>query len=195
MSKPHSLLMRQAEADPVGFASLCGKIDSIAHLKHTAKELSDKQHEKAKQVSGDPLTHLSHADPPQDQATTRVEGEQLCAAMMSCRKRATSSSENLTGGGDTSEQVEMRAETSVDTTGEADGVSRVSKQARSGTLSHRDAKLDMMISVALDQRKDQREYHEDLMAMHKCACDFQLDQEHTSLVLLDILHQSLLPPQ
>ena len=126
MSKPHSLLMHQAEADPVGFASLCGKIDSIAHLKHTAKELSDKQCEKAKQVSGDPLTHLSHADPPQDQATTHVEGERLRAAMI-CRKRATSSSENLMGGGDTSEQVEMRAETSVDTTGEADGVSRVSK--------------------------------------------------------------------
>ena len=96
------------------------------------------------------------------------------------------------GGGDTSEQVEMRAETSADTTSEADGVSRVSKRARSSTLSHRDAKLDMMIMVALDQRKDQQEYHEDLMAMHKCACDIQ---ECTSLALLDILRQSLLPPQ
>ena len=115
--------MRQAEADPIGFASLCGKINSIAHLKHTAKELSDKQREKVKQVSGDPLTHLSHADPPQDQAATCVEGEQLRAAMMSCCKHATSSSENLTGGGNTSEQVEMRAEMSVDTTGEANGVS------------------------------------------------------------------------
>ena len=119
--------MRQAEAHPIGFALLCSKIDSITHLKHMAKELSDKQHEKAKQVSEDPLTHLSHADPPQDQAITCVEGERLRAAMMSCRKCATSSSENLTGGGDTSEQVEMRAETSADTTGQADGVSRVSK--------------------------------------------------------------------
>ena len=96
------------------------------------------------------------------------------------------------GGGDTSEQVEMRAETSVDTTGKANGVSQVSKQALSGTLSHRDAKLAMMIMVALDQQKDQQEYHEDLMAMHKHACDIQ---ECTSLALLDILHQSLLPPQ
>ena len=122
MSKPRSLLMCQAEADPVGFVSLCGKIDSIAHLKHTAK-LSDKQCEKVKQVSGDPLTHLSHADPPQDQAATCVEGERLRATMMSCCKCATLSSENLMGGGNTSEQVEMRGETSADTTGEADGVS------------------------------------------------------------------------
>ena len=48
MSKPRSLLMCQVEADPVGFVSLCGKINSIAHLKHMAKELSDKQCEKAK---------------------------------------------------------------------------------------------------------------------------------------------------
>ena len=50
--KPRSLLARQAEADPVGFASLCGKIDSIAHLKREAKELSDNQREQAKKVSG-----------------------------------------------------------------------------------------------------------------------------------------------
>ena len=86
-------------------------------------------------MSGDPLTHLSHADPSQDQAATHVEGEQLRAAMMSCRKHATSSSENLMGGGDISEQVEMRGETSADTTGKANGVSQVSKQAQSNTLS------------------------------------------------------------
>ena len=53
MKKPRSLLTRQSEADPVGYASLCGKIDYISHLKHEAKELSDKQHEQAKKVSGD----------------------------------------------------------------------------------------------------------------------------------------------
>ena len=52
MKKPHSLLARQAEADPVGFVSLCGKINSISHLKHEAKELSDNQCEQAKKVSG-----------------------------------------------------------------------------------------------------------------------------------------------
>ena len=52
MKKPRSLLACQAEANPVGFASLCGKIDSIAHLKCEAKELSDNQREQAKKVSG-----------------------------------------------------------------------------------------------------------------------------------------------
>jgi hypothetical protein len=52
VKKPRSLLTRQADADPVGFASLCGKIDSIAHLKREAKELSDNQREQAKKVSG-----------------------------------------------------------------------------------------------------------------------------------------------
>ena len=52
MKNPCSLLARQAEANLVGFASLCGKIDSIAHLKCEAKELSDNQHEQAKKVSG-----------------------------------------------------------------------------------------------------------------------------------------------
>ena len=49
---PCSLLTHQAKADLVGFASLCGKIGCIAHLKHEAKELSDNQHEQAKKVSG-----------------------------------------------------------------------------------------------------------------------------------------------
>ena len=53
MKKPRSLLTRQSEANPVGYASLCSKIDSIAHLKREAKELSDKQHEQAKKVSED----------------------------------------------------------------------------------------------------------------------------------------------
>ena len=53
MKKPRSLLTRQSEANPVGYALLCGKIDSIAHLKREAKELSDKQCEQAKKVSGD----------------------------------------------------------------------------------------------------------------------------------------------
>jgi hypothetical protein len=35
----------------VGFASLCGKIDSIAHLKRQARELSDEAQELAKKVS------------------------------------------------------------------------------------------------------------------------------------------------
>ncbi len=46
-----SLLMCQSEADPARFASLCGKIDSIANLKHMAKEQSDQQCEVEKQVS------------------------------------------------------------------------------------------------------------------------------------------------
>ena len=46
------LLTRQSEANSIGYVSLCGKIDSIAHLKHEAKELSEKQHEQAKKVSG-----------------------------------------------------------------------------------------------------------------------------------------------
>ena len=53
MKKPQLLLTCQSEADPVGYASLCGKIDSIAHLKREAKELSDKQREQAKKVSRD----------------------------------------------------------------------------------------------------------------------------------------------
>jgi len=59
----------------MGFASLCGKIDSTTHLKHVAKELSDKQWEKVKQVSGDALTGHSPADHVQDTAATCVEGE------------------------------------------------------------------------------------------------------------------------
>ena len=55
MKKPQYLLTHQSEANPISFVSLCGKIDSIAHLKHVAKDLYDKQREKAKQVSGDPL--------------------------------------------------------------------------------------------------------------------------------------------
>jgi hypothetical protein len=35
------------------YVSLCGKIDSVAHLKCEANELSDKQCEQAKKVSGD----------------------------------------------------------------------------------------------------------------------------------------------
>ena len=53
MKKPQSLLTHQSEADPVDYMPLCSKIDSIAHLKHEAKELSDKQCEQAKKVSGD----------------------------------------------------------------------------------------------------------------------------------------------
>ena len=53
MKKPRSLLTRQSEADPVGYVSLCSKIESIARLKREAKELSDKQCEQAKKVSGD----------------------------------------------------------------------------------------------------------------------------------------------
>ena len=56
----HSTLTRQSEAYLAGFASLCRKIDSIAHLKHEAKTLSDKQHEQTKQVSGDSLTNCSY---------------------------------------------------------------------------------------------------------------------------------------
>ena len=51
MKKSQSLLTCQSEANPVGYMSLCGKIDSIAHLKCEAKELSDKQCEQAKKVS------------------------------------------------------------------------------------------------------------------------------------------------
>ena len=37
----------------LGYVLLCGQIDSIAHLKCEANELSDKQCEQAKKVSGD----------------------------------------------------------------------------------------------------------------------------------------------
>ena len=110
MQKPRSALTCQSEANPAGFASLCGKIDSIAHLKHAAKELSDKQLEKAKQVSGDALTRHSRADHVQDMAATHVEGEWLRAAMMVCRKRAMSSNDNDVGDGDENEPVDTSAE-------------------------------------------------------------------------------------
>ena len=49
MKKPQSLLTHQSEADPVGYALLFRKINSIAHLKC---EATDKQCEQAKKVNG-----------------------------------------------------------------------------------------------------------------------------------------------
>ena len=78
----------------LGYALLCGKIDSIAHLKFEANELSDKQCEQAKKVSGD-YSFCSCADYLQDMAATHSEGEQFCATVMMCRKCKRSSEDQV----------------------------------------------------------------------------------------------------
>ena len=195
MQKPRSTLTCQSEANPVGFASLCGKINSITHLKRVAKELSDKQLEKVKQVSGDTLTRHSRTDHTQDMAATHVEGEWLCATMMVCCKCVMSSNDNNIGDGDENEPVDMSADTSAECAG-----SRLSKQMRSATLRCQTThvQLERMIEaterqVELEKLRHMRqdEYHKGIMAIQQCACDIQ---ECTSLALLDILCQSLLPP-
>jgi len=98
------------------------------------------------------------------------------------------------------------ADTSVDTTGSC-AASQVSKQQQSGTFRHQhnSTQLDEILVVSQDQRannqahhKEEQEqwkvqcrYEEHMMAVSTRACDIQ---EHTSLALLEILHQSLLVP-
>ena len=140
------------------------------------------------------------ADHPQDVAASRVEGERLRAAMMTCRKCRPSLSEDQMEEANGSEL----ADTSAHTTG-SHAASHVSKWQRSGTFRcrHHSTQLDEMLVVSQDQRADDQEhrkeeqewwkaqcrYEEHMMAVSTCACDIQ---EHTSLALLDILHQSLL---
>ena len=152
MKKPHSALTCQSEADPAGFASLCGNIDSIAHLKHEAKELSDKQCQKAKQISQDPLTHCSCADHVQDIAATRVKGEQLHAAMMTGHKHVTSSDDDVVDLGDEG----RLADTSVSRSGEH-AASWVSKQVQLSTLCCQTThpQLEQMIEATERQMKQQ----------------------------------------
>jgi hypothetical protein len=46
-----SPLGREAEKDPMWIASISGKLDAIAHLKHSAKETKESEQGKVKQVS------------------------------------------------------------------------------------------------------------------------------------------------
>jgi hypothetical protein len=47
----HSMLGREANKDPAAFASISGRLNSIANLKHKAKALNDEQRVKTKMVS------------------------------------------------------------------------------------------------------------------------------------------------
>ena len=109
------------------------------------------------------------------------------------------------------EDTSELAETSLDTTGKRTDTP-ASKQACSG-LGHQANTLTQLVKIlvaAEEQRQEQHENHQDLMAVQKRACDIQDHtcdiqdhacdiqdhacdiQECTSLALLDILHQSLL---
>jgi len=115
-----------------------------------------------------------------------MEGEWLCVAMMTSCKHVMLLTDNVDG--DEGELADMN----VDTSGEHAG-SPVSKWARSSTLhcQNTHTQLEWMIKVTELQVEWQDAHHQQIMAVHKCTCDIQ---EHTSLALLDILHQSLLPP-
>ena len=129
-------------------------------------------------------------------AATCLEGEQLCAAIMTCQKCKPSSAKNQV------EEVGYELadmSTSTDVTGEC-ASSQVSKQQQTDSLRCRTTTtcLDDIYMAMQEQQRELCEYHEKIIQVHNQACNIQehaVDvQECMSLALLDILHQSLLPP-
>ena len=126
-------------------------------------------------------------------AATRSEGEQLHAAMMTCRKRKPLSSQ------DQAEEygcdlIDMSPD---ETTGECES-SQVSKRHWMDSLRHRTAstRLDEILMVTEEQWKEIHQHHLEAMNVqsracdiHDRACDIQQHavdiQERTSLALLD----------
>ena len=148
-------------------------------------------------------THFySCADYLQDMATTRSEGERLRAAMMTCWKRKPLSSQDQA-----EEHGRDLMDTSPDeTTGECKS-SQFSKRHRMDSLRCRttSTRLDDILTATEEQREEMRQQHWEAMSVQSWACDIHdracniqqhaIDiQERTSLALLDILRQSLLPP-
>ena len=132
----------------------------------------------------------------------RSEGERLRATMMTCQKCKPLSSQDRV-----EEHGRDLMDTSPDeTTGECES-SQFSKRLRTDSLRRRTTStwLDDILTVTEEQREEMRQQHWEAMSVqsracdiHDRACDIQqraVDiQEHTSLALLDILRQSLLPP-
>ena len=132
----------------------------------------------------------------------RSEGKRLCAAMMTCRKCKLLSSQD---------QVEEYGHNLIDTspdetTGECES-SQVSKRHRTDSLRHQTTStwLDEILMATEEQWKEIYQHHLEVMNVQSRACDIHdracniqqraVDiQERTSLALLDILRQSLLPP-
>ena len=132
--------------------------------------------------------------------STHSEGERLHATMM-CQKHKPSSDENQVE----EERYEL-ADTSTDVTGECAN-SHVSKRQQTDSLCHQTAstQLDKILTSSQEQHQEHCQHHQEALAIQNRACDIQQHaadiqqhavdiQEHMSCALLDILHQSLLPP-
>ena len=176
----------------LGYASLCGKIDSIAHLKFEANELSDKQCEL--------LVFCSCADYLQDMAATHSEGEQFCATVMMRRKCKWSSEDQVEEDG-----YEL-LDSNTDVMGECESSGGGKRQwmdpLRRRTTS---TQLDKILASTEEQCQENRQNRQEILAAQTQTHDIQCElcdiqrhavdiQEHTSVVLLDILYQSLLSP-
>ena len=139
-------------------------------------------------------------------AATRSEGEQFRATMMMRRKRKWSSEDQVEEDG-----YEL-LDSNTDVTGECTS-SRVSKrhqmdslcQATSESLTETSTWLDEIFMAMEEQQKELLQHckelhqrHQESLNVQKQACDIQqraIDiQECMNCALLDILHQSLLPP-
>ena len=130
------------------------------------------------------------------------EGKRLHAAMMTCQKRKLLSSQDQA-----EEYGHDLIDTSPDeTTGECKS-SQVSKRHWTDSLCHQTAstRLDKILMAMEEQWKEMCQHHLEAMNVQSRACDIHNQacniqqravdiQEHMSLALLDILHQSLLPP-
>ena len=134
-------------------------------------------------------------------AASRLEGERLHAAMMTCWKRKPTSDENQVG----TDGYEL-GDTSADVTGECESLGG-GKQQRMDSLRRRttSTRLDKILTSSEEQWQENHQNHQANLAAQSQTHDLQCElcdiqwhaidiQEHTSMALLELLRQTLSPP-
>ena len=129
---------------------------------------------------------------------SRSEGEQLCAAMMTCRKRKPTLDEN--------QVVTELGDTSGDVTGECESLGG-GKWQRMDSLRRRttSTRLDEILTSSEEQHQEHCQNHQESLASQTLSHEIQHDlcniqrhavdiQEHTGMALLELLCQTLSPP-
>ena len=134
-------------------------------------------------------------------AASRSEGEQLCATMMTCRKRKPTSDENQV----VTDGYEL-GDTSADVTGECESLGG-GKQQRTDSLRRQttSTRLDEILRSSEEQWQENCQNHQENLAAQSQTRDIQCElcdiqwhavdiQEGTSMALLELLHQTLSSP-